>query len=186
VSAELRRIDVQEPQFSNSISCSLGNIVLRLLNTDEDRPGSIKVELGTSQIDLHEFAERGARSPDGSFPAVVYALLFDLTVLLVGLFSIYSIDRNGKLVKLLDLFRSSRDDAGFFQTPELLLAGDWVLLKYETGIACFDLKGALNWHQKLHYDDMFESFDSANIWFSNEHVNNGRARAISLDDGKLG
>ena len=185
MNAELREVDFREPQFADRIGCSLGNIEISLLNTHEDRPGSIKVDLRSRQTELHEFAERGSRTIHGAFPAIIFVLLFDLTVLLMGLFSIYSIDRNGKLDKLLDLFRNPLDDAGFFQTPALLLAGEWVLLKYEAGIVCFDLQGKLNWHKKLHYDDILERFDDTNIWFSNEHIDNERPWSICLSNGKV-
>lgn len=184
MSAKFETIGLEAPGYATSLDCMLGNISLRLLNANEDRPGTLGVELGDGQMKLHEFAERGARAPDGAFPAVVYALSFDLNVYLVGLFSIYSIDRRGKVEKLLDLFRSPRDDAGFYESPELLCSGESLFLKYESGIACFSSNGDFKWHRQLMYDDILERFDDSKIWFSNEHVDKGTVWTVSVENGE--
>ncbi len=182
----LTAIEIKNPDYVESLHTSVGAVDLLLKNPEEDRAGSIEIRIDSKQLySLEYFAERGARAEDGKFPAIVYVLYFgeEVTVF-IGLYEVFSLGKGGVVRNKFNLFRSNLDDAGFFQSPRLVSIEGAILLKYEGGVASFDSLGNVNWHIGCNYDDELTRVDDSYLWFSNEHINEGREWKVNLIDGK--
>ena len=182
---ELNEIRLESATFEDSFSSRFGPIRLRLTNPIDDQPGDIEFRTDSGEFSvLRRFAERSFRSGDMTYPALVYVLTMDApVVLLMGLYQLALFVDESCSCRIDQLFRSDIDDAGFFRKPDLLVADEYILLRYEKGILCFLPSGELIWHVECCLDDEIVNVDENRVWLSNEHVAAGQKWAISLEDG---
>jgi hypothetical protein len=185
VNAILHCVSLEAPDFRASLSTTFGELAIELLNPEDGAPGSVSVTCSSSSIRLVAFAERGARDTNGSYAATIRVLALDAPVLMmVGRYICYRLTDDWQAQELFKLFRGPRDDAGFYEGPNLLVWDDSILLKYESGLVCLTENGQLRWQTRLSYDDELVRLSAEGVWLQNEHVADGREWLIRWSDGK--
>lgn len=179
---------IEKKPFYKIIELQSFKIKFELKNPRERscRLGDILVDTEVYSATIKDFACRSIELPNNIIPCRFQFLSLNEDLLyLLGKYEVYILKEKSILFKAFNLYRNkdTGEDDGFYLDPVLHTISDFLLLKYESGTICFDLRGNLKWHFRNLYDDHLVSIDSNNVWFENEHINNGEKWAVDISSG---
>lgn len=124
----------------------------------------------------------------GSYPIILeyFAGIFRLPYLfLIGIFKIWFIAPVSLAAsRAVLLHRSSKDDQAFYNLFIHEYDG-FFLIRYESGVCRLNYDGVMEWHTALKWDDIYLGEDREGLFYSNEHLNDGKEWKIQMIDGRI-
>lgn len=150
---------------TQGVEIDKGIVVVAVPNGADDRAADIEFKIGDAQFCEQDFAAPRFDIKLQKMCPVVTILSWGSILVVLGLRRWVVLNRDpARVLCIFDLFRSDRDDSGFYKVSFNLCDG-LLLGVYEGGVVAISPLGELLWHKSKNWEDEFISVVDGRLVF---------------------